>query len=199
MPGETIFFEGDTGQGIYCIESGLVGVRKFDAEGNFVLLFFANSGDTVGYRSLLAGEDHKSSAETLEPSTIFFVDQKTVRESLSHNPALGLRFLRRASKDLGDADERILRNVTLSVRAQFIHLLLVFVDRHGTKSDDGFLNLNLPLSRQDLAAMIGTSPESMSRTIRKLEDDGIARFSGRTVHVLKVNILLNENETELDL
>jgi CRP-like cAMP-binding protein len=174
LPGETIFFEGDTGQGIYCIESGLVGVRKFDAEGNFVLLFFANSGDTVSYRSLLAGEDHKSSAEILEPSTICFVDQKTVCESLSHNPALGLRFLRRASKDLGDADERILRNVTLSVRAQFIHLLLVFVDRHGTKSDDGFLNLNLPLSQQDLAAMIGTSPESMSRTIRKLEDDGIA-------------------------
>jgi len=199
LPDETIFFEGDTSQGIYCIESGLVGVRKSDAEGNSVLLFFANPGDTVGYRSLLAGEDHKSSAEILEPSTICFVDQKTVRELLSHNPALGLWFLRRASKNLGDADERILHNGTLSVRARFIHLLLVFVDRHGTKSDDGSLNLNLPLSRQDLAAMIGTSPESMSRTIRKLEDDRIARFLGRTAHVPKVNILLNEIETELDI
>ena len=199
MPGETIFIEGDTRQGIYSIESGLVGVPKSDAEGSSVLLFFANPGDTVGNRSLLAGEDRKPSAEFLEPSTIFFVDQKTVRELLPHNPALGLWFLRRASKNLGDADERILHNVTLSVRTRFIHLLLVFVDRHGTKSDDGSLNLNLPLSRQDLAAMIGTSPESMSRTIRKLEDDRIARFLGRTAHVPKVNILLNEIQTELDV
>ena len=199
LPGETVFFEGAPSDGIYCIESGLVGVRKSDADGNSVLLFLATPGDTIGYRSLLAGEEHKSSAEVLEPSTICFIDQSTIRKLLLHNPALGLRFLRRASKDLGEADERILHNVTLSVRARFIHLLLVLVDRYGTKSDDGSMILKLPLSRQDLAAMIGTSPESMSRTIRKLEDDGIARFSGRTVHVPKIDILLNEIESSLDI
>lgn len=199
LPGETIFFEGDSSDGIYCIESGLVGVRKSDADGNSVLLFLATPGDTVGYRSLLANEDHKSSAEVLEPSTICFVDQTTVRELLLHNPSLGLRFLRRASKDLGDADERILHNVSLSVRARFAHLLLVLIDRHGSKSDDGSSNLTLPLSRQDLAAMIGTSPESMSRTIKKLEDDGIAQFSGRTVHVPVIDTLLDEIEPHLDV
>jgi CRP-like cAMP-binding protein len=198
LPGETIFFEGDTSEGIYCIESGLVGVRKSDADGNSVLLFLAAPGDTVGYRSLLAGEEHKSSAEILEPSTVCFVDQSTVRKLLSQNPSLGLRFLRRASKDLGDADERILHNVTLSVRARFAHLLLVLIDRHGSEAIDGSLSLKLPLSRQDLAAMIGTSPESMSRTIRKFEDDGVATFSGRAVHVPSVDSLLKEIESHLD-
>ncbi len=199
LPGETIFFEGDSSEGIYCIESGLVGVRKSDADGNSVLLFLASPGDTVGYRSLLAGEEHKSSAEVLEPSTVCFIDQTTVRELLTHNPSLGLRFLQRASKDLGDADERILHNVSLSVRARFAHLLLVLIDQHGSKSDDGSSNLNLPLSRQDLAAMIGTSPESMSRTIKKLEDDGVAKFSGRSVHIPTLENLLSEIDPEAGL
>ncbi len=198
LPGETIFFDGDPSLGIYCIESGLVGVRKSDVDGNSVLLFLAAPGDTVGYRSLLADEDHKTSAEVLEPSTICFVDQSTVHKLLAHNPSLGLRFLRRASKDLGDADERILHNVSLSVRARFAHLLMVLIDRHGTKADDGSLTLKLPLSRQDLAAMIGTSPESMSRTIRKFEDEGVAQFTGRTVQVPKINNLLNEIEADYD-
>ncbi len=198
LPGETVFFDGDPSLGIYCIESGLVGVRKSDVDGNSVLLFLAAPGDTVGYRSLLAGEDHKTSAEVLEPSTICFVDQSTVRKLLAHNPSLGLRFLRRASKDLGDADERILHNVSLSVRARFAHLLMVLIDRHGAKAEDGSLILKLPLSRQDLAAMIGTSPESMSRTIRKFEDEGVAQFTGRTVQVPKINNLLNEIVTNHD-
>jgi len=192
-PGETVFHEGDPCQAIYCVMDGLVGIRKTDPDGNSVLLArMASTGDTLGYRPFLANEPHRGSAETLKPSTICTIDGIAVRDLLAHNPSLGLQFLERAAKDLGEAEEHYFQTVTLSVRARFVHLLLVLQEQYGKTAADGGLSIELPLSRGDLAAMIGTRPESMSRTIRKMEDDGVAIFSGRTVHVPKIDELLNE-------
>ncbi len=157
----------------------------------------AYPGETLGYRSFLAGEDHADSAEVLKTSTVCFVDRGPIKRILEVNPALGLRFLQRAAKELGSADERILHGITLSVRARFAHLLLVLKDRYGMISEDGEFRLELPLSRQDLAAMIGTRPETMSRTIRQMEADGIARFSGRNVIVPTLDGLLDEIEPDM--
>ena len=115
---------------------------------------------------------------------------------IDKNPTLGHRFLSRAIKDLEEAEDKFMESVTLSVRARFAHLLLILKDRYATDVEDGSISLELPLSRQDLAAMIGIRPETMSRTIRQFEDDGIAHFSGRTVHVPRVASLLDEFEHE---
>ncbi len=196
LPGDAIYHQGDPCSGVHCFASGMVGIRKVDADGNAILVRLAYPGDTLGYRSLLAGEEHRDSAEALKPSTICFIDRAVVRSLLDANPSLGLRFLTRATKDLIDAEERILQNATLSVRARFAHLLLVLKERYATNTEDGSVVLELPLSRQDLAAMIGIRPETMSRTIRQFEDDGIARFSGRIVQVTHVDSLLDEIEPE---
>jgi CRP/FNR family transcriptional regulator len=196
LPGEVIFDEGEACSGVYCIESGLVGVRKSDADGNSVLLYVSQPGDTMGYRALIAGEEYRASAEALEPSCVCHVRAATVRTLIGRNPALGLRYLERVAKQLGDAEERILHNITLSVRARFAHLLTVLLDRHEAERRGGERILDLPLSRHDLAEMIGTTPESMSRAIHKLEQDGVAHFSGRTVRIPELSALISEFEPE---
>jgi CRP-like cAMP-binding protein len=196
LPGEVIFHEGDPCRGVFCMESGMVGVRKTDADGNSVLLYLVTPGDTLGYRALLAGEDYRASAEALEPTRICVIDTPTVRSLLEHNPALGLRYLKRVSKSLGNAEEKILHNATLSVRARFAHLLMVLLDKYGQKNIEGPTEFELPLSRHDLASMIGTTPESMSRTIKKMESDGVAKFAGRTVFIPEIESLVMEFEPE---
>ncbi|MCH6591274.1 MAG: Crp/Fnr family transcriptional regulator [Proteobacteria bacterium] len=199
LPGDVIFHEGDECHGVHCIESGLVGIRKMDAGGKEILLRLSHPGDTMGYRSFLAGNDHNNSAEALEQSVICFVSGATVRSLLKKNPTLGLRFLKHAARDLDDAEEKVLQSTTLPVRARFAHLLLVLKDRYGVTGEDGALVLELPLSRQDMAAMIGIRPESMSRTIRSFEEDDIAHFSGRRVHVARIDDLIRELEHSAEL
>ncbi|MCH7936960.1 MAG: Crp/Fnr family transcriptional regulator [Proteobacteria bacterium] len=199
LPGDVIFHEGDECHGVHCIESGLIGIRKMDAAGNEILLRLNHPGDTMGYRSFLAGNDHNNSAEALEPSVICLVGGGTVRSLLEKNPTLGLRFLKHAAKDLDDAEEKVLQSTTSPVRARFAHLLLVLKDRYGVTDEDGALDLELPLSRQDMAAMIGIRPESMSRTIRSFEEDDIAHFSGRRVHVARIEDLILELEHSTEL
>ncbi len=192
FPGEAIFLEGDPCLGVYCVERGLVGVRKTDAEGNSVLVRIANSGDTLGYRPFLAGDVHRGTAEALKPTIICAISGSTVRRLLAENPSLGLQFLERTAKALGDAEEKYFQNVTLPVRARLAHLLVVLKDRYGTVAEDGSLTMELPMSRQDLAALIGTRPETMSRAVRQFEEDGIAQFKGRKVHIRDTRDLLAE-------
>ena len=189
---EVIFSEGEQCQGVYCVESGLVGVRKTAPEGDSVLVRLAFPGETLGYRPCLAEEPHRGIGEALENSIICFIADSVVRHLISRNPALGLKFLKRAARSMGEAEEKYFENVTLDVRTRFSHLLAVLVNRYGKTNGGGEIIFEMPLSRQDLAALIGTRPESLSRIIRNMEEDGIVSFSGRNVCIPEKEILLNE-------
>ena len=119
-----------------------------------------------------------------------------MRSLLEQNPALGLRYLKIVSASLGNAEEKILHNTTLTVRARFAHLLVVLLDKFGDSTESGSAEFELPLARHDLASMIGTTPESMSRTIKKMDHDGVAKFSGRTVYLPDIEALMQEFEPE---
>jgi len=189
--GDVIFYEGDDVKGVYFVKAGLVGVRKADLEGNSTLLKLAEPGDTLGYRPLAADQPHRASAEAVNPSIICFIDKATVRQMIGENPALGLNFLKRAAKELGDAEEKFHESVTLSTRARFAHLLIVMQDRFGHATEDGSLQLTSPLSRSDMAAMLGVRPESVSRVIHELEGTGITHFAEREVTIRDPNSLMD--------
>ncbi len=183
--GEALFREGDAVKGVYYVQSGLVGVRKADPYGNPTLLKLAWPGDTLGYRPLLANQCHRASAEAFRKGVVCFVDSKTVLQLIEATPALGLNFLKRAAKELGDAEQRFHDSVTLDMRTRFAHLLLVMQQqqKYVRGDSDGSAELLLPISRSDIAAMLGVRRETVSRAIRVLEESGVAYFSQRQVLV----------------
>jgi CRP-like cAMP-binding protein len=190
--GDVVFNENDPCKGVYFVTSGLVGVRKAGLEGESTLLKIAYPNETLGYRPLLAGECHRATAEILKPGVICFINSATILPMIRHNPSLGLNFLQRASKDLGEAEERFHKTVTLTLRARFAHLLMLWKDRCGYESEAGKFILDLPVSRGDLAAMLGVRRESVSRVIHELEEEGVTHFTDRHVEVDNADHLLDE-------
>ena len=190
--GEAVFVQGRPNDGVHCVSGGTVGIRRLDGNGNSVLLGLAYPGDIIGYRSFLTGSEHKTSAEALGPSIVCQIDRATIAALLAGNPALGLRFLKRSIGELESAHDMMFRQATLSNRHKFVHLLLVLVQRHGRRLTDGGQSIELPVSRRDLASMVGTRHETISRIIGRLETDGIAHFSGRQVTIPNVEALAAE-------
>jgi len=190
--GEVIFAQGDANTGVYCVSSGAVAIRRLDAHGNSVLLGLAYPGDTIGYRSFLAGSAHRTSAEALGPSYVCHIARDTVAALLEAAPSVGLHFLKRSIGELEHAHDKLFRQATLSNRDQLVHLLLILVTRHGRRLESGAQVIELPVSRRDLASMIGTRHETISRIIGRLEIDGIAYFSGRQVTIPNVETLRTE-------
>lgn len=195
--GEAIFYEEDDCKGLYLVKSGLVGVRKVDAEGGHVLLRLANPGDTLGYRPLLAGEKHRAGAEVLKTATVCFLPKIAMRHLLISNPELGAGFLQRTAQALGAADDRFFKTVTLPARIRFIHLLMIMRERCGRIVEDGSLYMELPLTRRDIASMLGIRAESLSRLVHEIEAEGLIHFSGNLVTVSNPDQLLNEIDAGL--
>lgn len=190
--GDAVFSVGEPSLGVYCVASGVVAIRKIDTAGHAIPTRLVYHSDIFGYRGLLLDVNRRYSAQALCPSRICFVDKSVVKTLLERNPALGQQFLHRIVADLEDAHDQLMRNATQSNRSKFLRLLLMFLSHHGRTAKDGSQYIALPLSRRDLASMIGTRQETLSRIIGRLEEDGLARFSGRTVHLPRLDSLLRE-------
>ncbi len=197
-PGQYIFYEDDECDGIHFVCKGLIGVRKIDASGDSVLIRLAEEGDPLGYWPFLAEERHYSTAEVLQPTQVCFIKSEYLRQVFERNHALSLEFLRRASHDLGEAHERFHQTVTLNLRARLAHFLLLMKKRYGRVTEDGTLLIELPISRRDMAEMIGVRSESLSRTIRQMTDDGVLTFSGHRVWLDTADRLIGELEPHLN-
>ena len=96
------------------------------------------------------------------------------------------------ARDRGPPDALLLRGQNLSIRIRLIYLLLIFKDRFACPEKDGSLVYELPLQRQDIAAMLGARAESVTRAINELQQDGIASFFRRTVTVPDPDRLYSE-------
>ena len=196
-PGEIIYNQGDECAGIFCIESGLVGIRRLDENGNSTLLRLSSPGETVGYDSFLTSTLYSNGAEALMASDICFVDRTVVRGLLQKNPEVSLSFLDHSLHDLAEVEDRYMESVTSRAKTRLLHLLLVLYERFGMETEGGEYLIELPISRQDLAALIGTAPETMSRTIHRLQTERLAQFDGRTVRIFNIDTIHSEASTAL--
>lgn len=180
--GDIIYNQGDECTGIYCVQSGLVGLRRVDTEGRSILMRLINAGETIGYRALLSNTPHTLTAEVMMPSRVCFIARAVISELLAKNPSLGMRFLDHSLRDIETTETRVMGVEAWSVRTRFLHTLMTLYQRFGVKDEEG-TRLDLPLSRRDLAELVGTTPETMSRTISAVHSEGLALFKGRTVEI----------------
>ncbi len=190
--GQLIFVQGDPCEGLYFVESGVVAARKTDEDGQSAIVRLAHQGDTLGYRPLLAKEVHRATAEVIKDAQIYFIDASTMRGFLIGNPKLGMNFLEHTAQALGETEERLFQIAALSVRTRIIHLLILLSDHYGTTTSDGTLFVELPVRQRDLAEMIGARPESVSRALRDIQNDGLLNISGHTVRVDQPDLLIEE-------
>lgn len=194
QPGQVIFYQGNPCLGLYCIEDGTVALRKGDVQGNEVIVRLVHKGETLGGRTFFSEGNYAASAVALTACRVCFIDKVMLEHLVEKNPAVGGVFLKNIAKQLRTAEESKLHFATLPVRARLAYLLLDLKERYGVMDDEGNLTIQLPLSRQDMASLIVTRPETLSRTIRALEKDKVALFVKRTVRISDLDALFDEVE-----
>ena len=150
----------------------------------------------MGYRALLSKAPHRNSAEALSPSVVCFIERSYVRRLLETNPQLGERFLQRCFSELDETEADYVKSMTLSLKARFLHILLMFYERLGYR-EDGYDLVELPIQRVELASLVGARPESISRLLRNLEAEGLLQFDKRLVRFINMDAILREAGAQL--
>jgi len=183
-PGQALFLEGHPCHGLHCVSEGLLALRKSDDAGNSVILRLVQPGETLGYPAFFGRMTYIASAEVLREARVCFFPVRSVQEILERSPSLRDGFLHLLAEELRGFGEARLRDATLPLARRLADLLLELLPTCGERPGDGRgARLTLPISRRDLAAMLGVRPETVARAVKQFGDAGLAEFDGREVAV----------------
>lgn len=189
QPHQILFYEGNQPLGLYCITSGKVKIYKIDADGHQQIVRLAGSGDVIGYRSLLAGEPYSATAETLEEADICFIDSRTFLHILETHPATAFHVMTALAQDLGHAEQQIVNLTHKNIRERLAELFLTFEKKYGEKVGKN-VRLNILLTREEWAELIGTTQESLIRLMSEFKQDGLIAVEGRAITLLDIPKLM---------
>ena len=187
--GHNIFTQGMRPQSLFCIYTGKVKIHQLGNDGKDQIVRFAKEGDIVGYRALISGENYSSSATVLEDSVICLISRKTFFSLLEKNHKLSLGLLNLLSHDLEKAEHRITDLAQKPVKERLSESLLVLRETYGCEIDGA--TLNVALSREELANLVGTARETVIRLLSEFNSQHIIELDGKKIRILNLRELQN--------
>lgn len=190
--GQKLFSEGNHPNGIFCISSGNIKLTQQGNDGKETLVRVATKGDILGHRSLFSDNDYHATATAMEDTRACFIDKTFIMNIIREEPTVALNVIEKLSRDMGAAEHRLTSMHTKNVRERLAELLLLLRESHGVEENDKKrIRINIKLTREEMATMIGTAPETLIRFMTEFKDAGLIEQEGKTIFILN-SPLLNE-------
>lgn len=181
--GQNIFYEGTRPTGLYCMNAGKVKVYKNNIQGKEYIIYIAKPGDFLGYRALMSEELYGATATVLEDAKICYIPKENFFEVLQKNPAFMKRVVKGICHEMGILEERMAELAHKSVRERLAANLLMLKETYGMEGEGSVL-IDIALSREDLAAIVGTATETVIRLLSEFKNDGLISFEGKRIRVI---------------
>ena len=178
--GDTVFSEGDNCTGFYIVADGSVKIFKVSSEGKEHILHILGQGEPIGEVPVFSGQPFPASAQTLEKSHLIFIPRAAFVAMISANPSLSLNMLAVLSRRLRQFTVQI-ENISLKeVPGRLASYLIHMSEEQGNKD-----RVSLNISKGQLASLLGTIPETLSRIFSRLTSKNLIEVNGRDIRILK--------------
>lgn len=179
--GQVIFNEGGHPLGLFCINDGKVKIERSGIDGKEQIVRMAKGGDVLGYRALLSSERYNATAVALDDTDVCFIPRDPFFNVLKTNPRLSLDIIKMLSTELRKAEESITDLAQKPVRERMAEALLFLKETYGFEEDGA--TLNVVLSREDIANLVGTATETAIRLLSEFKKDGIVLSVGKKLKI----------------
>jgi len=189
--GQTLFYEGTRPMGVFCINHGKVKVYKMGSNGKEQILFISQPGDFLGYRSLLSEEFYGASATVLEQAAICFIPKSDFLTILNRNPGFFQKLMKAVCQELGVMEEKLAQLAQKSVRERLAATIIMLKETYGMEGEGSDV-IDIALSREDLANIVGTATETVIRLLSDFKSDGMIALKGKKIQVLDAKRLIHE-------
>lgn len=182
--GQSLFSDGAKATGIYGIVSGKVKIYKMALDGKEQILHIFGEGEVFGEVPVFAGGNYPAHAEILEKGRVLFFSRSAFIELVKGEPALALNMLSILSLRLRRfthmVEDLSLKEVPSRLAAHLLYL---------GERNPGEDTLELEITKSQLASLLGTIPETLSRILARMTQQGIIRVEGRSIRVLDREML----------
>ncbi|KPK00065.1 MAG: hypothetical protein AMK71_08760 [Nitrospira bacterium SG8_35_4] len=172
----TIFSEGDEAAGFYIICRGRVKVFKLSADGKEQILHIVGPKELLGAVSAFAGNPYPANADTMEKTVAYFFPRREFLALVRKEPSIVMNMMANLAMRLQHFT-RVIENLSLKEVPGRLAAYLLYLCRRSECRE----SIEIDVSKAQLASLLGTIPETISRILRKMSERGILSVSGRKV------------------
>jgi len=178
--GSVVFLEGQDARGVYILCQGRAKLTTTNADGKSMILKIAEPGSILGLHACISGRQHEVTVETLQPAQLAFIRRDDFLRFLNQHPDACLRAAEHVARDCHSAYE-VIRSIGLShsVSEKLARLLLQWSS--DARVVDGSIRLKLALTHEEMAQLIGTSRETVTRTLSEFKKQRVLEVTGSTL------------------
>jgi CRP/FNR family transcriptional regulator len=178
--GESIFTEGEESTGFFIVNRGRVKVYKLSSDGKEQILHLAGAKELLGAVSAFAGNPYPAHADAMEKTGVFYFPRKKFMDLIKEEPSVVMNMMANLSMRLQHFT-RMIESLSLKeVPGRLAAYLLYHCEQTGCSD-----SVEMDISKGQLASLLGTIPETLSRILRKMSEKGILEVKGRKVRLLK--------------
>lgn len=189
--GQTLFVQGNHPFGLYCVSSGNIKVTKVGADGKESIVRIVSAGDVLGHRSLFTDQYYTATATALEDTKVCFLDKKFIMKVIQEQPSVSMNIIEKLSSDMGAAENKLSSLHQKNVRERLAELLLLLKESHGIDEGNGKIRIDLKLTREEMATMIGTANETLIRFVSEFKEAGLIEQVGKTIYITNEEELID--------
>lgn len=181
--GQTIYKEGNPSYGLFSIGSGKVKITRTGPDGRESIVQISSAGDLIGHYNLLTDSRYLSSATALEDCSICFLDKNFVFTSVQKNSFLAIELVKKLAMEMSEAEMKFTSMLQRNVRERLAGLLLNLASSFGV-NEGKRTRLDIKMTREELASMIGTVTETVIRFITEFKEEGIIAEEGKSIYIV---------------
>ncbi len=182
--GRIIFMEGEPGEAFFYIKSGMVKIYKISSDGREHILHILNEGHVFAEVTLFTNTTYPATAEVLEDTQIGIIKNSDLEKLIVENPMLSLELIKYLNNRLVEAQNKV-RNLALyDTFGRTAQALVKLAEEHGKKTDRG-IELDIRISRQELADIVGTTRETVIRVLAAFKKE-------KSIELEKTNIIITK-------
>jgi CRP/FNR family cyclic AMP-dependent transcriptional regulator len=168
--GEVIFHRDDPGQMLYIIKEGKVKICLISPDGQEISLVVFGKGEYFGEFALLDGLPRSADAIALEKVECYTLQRSDFHNAIMKKPRIAIQIMEVLCERLRKTDQQVEDLIVLDVYARVAKKLLELAETHGLKQEDSSILINVRLTQQELAAMVGASRESVNKVLGYFTD-----------------------------
>ncbi|MBX9657502.1 MAG: Crp/Fnr family transcriptional regulator [Nitrospiraceae bacterium] len=185
---QPLYLPGDPSSSVYFLKRGRVKIANTAPSGKEVTFDILEAGDIFGELDVLEDAPRSTSAETLDDALICVIPRKDFDQYLAMHPSVMYKLTKLIGLRLKKIQSRVEDLVFREVPARLAHLLSELGKTEGVAEKQG-IRLNVKLTHQEMANLIGCSRETVSTIMGQFRDDGLIQMDGRTITILKPSAL----------
>jgi CRP/FNR family transcriptional regulator len=175
---QLVFSDGEEGRGFFLVVTGKVKVYKVSPDGKEKILHILGPGEPIGQVAVFAGESFPANAEAIAASKLLFFPRRSFVDLIHERPSLALNMLAILSDRLREFTVQI-ENLSLKEVPSRLAAYLLFLSEKNSGAD----TLTLNISKAQLASVIGTIPETLSRILSRMSAKALIAVDGRTIRL----------------